>query len=176
MSDRRRVAGRGKITKCGYQPENHEWLDTLAPKVNGRRIGLDPGSVPLETLSVAGHPTTYPEGARVIVSRMNEYGGRDEVVGKTRLTSLRRRYCYPCRPSDGFTDGPSRNGIRECATIDCPCWQYRLGFNPHHPRRGVAPFPPRNIAITPPSSAVSSAGQRPLAPLAQRAEIAETRS
>jgi hypothetical protein len=136
----RPVAGRGKMTPQGYQPENHRYLDTLTEMVDERRVSRDPGTISLEALSAAGHPTPAPYGARSIVSRMNEYGVREETVGKTRLTGLRERYCYPCRPSEGLSDGPSMSGIRNCDIIDCPCWPYRLGFNPHNPQRGINPF------------------------------------
>jgi hypothetical protein len=29
---------------------------------------------------------------------------------------------------------------RRCTTIHCPFWPYRMGTNPHNPRRGVNPF------------------------------------
>ena len=28
----------------------------------------------------------------------------------------------------------------ECSVIDCPIWPYRMGKNPHDPRRGKNPF------------------------------------
>lgn len=164
----RAVAGRGRMTLAGYQPENHESMAVLtvnrsnltppAPDTGpagpddvslrdrgvlgaGRRVGRDPGTIDLAELTAAGHPRCR---AQSVVSRMNIYGDRDDDAKRLNgltLKGLRARYCYPCRPSeDSCSDGVSRSGIRECAIIDCPVWPYRLGFNPHNPMRGKDPF------------------------------------
>jgi hypothetical protein len=86
-----------------------------------RRIGRDPGTIPLEVLTAAGHPDISKEGVRNIVRRMNVYGDRDDDWRGLTLKRLRERYCYPCRPSeDSFSAGPSMSGIRNCDIIDCP--------------------------------------------------------
>jgi hypothetical protein len=30
--------------------------------------------------------------------------------------------------------------VRRCAIIDCPLWPYRMGKNPHNPKRGANPL------------------------------------
>jgi hypothetical protein len=231
-SARRPVAGRGRITSAGYQPENVTYLGRLTKSdSHGRRVGRDPGTIPLDVLTAAGHPRTnaarvvyrmrewseassgvsdkgvlFPltqtadarlttDGLQWIVER-REHGlwrelgfcvsrvsvwqvcidagivvGWDaeaaimalperfvrpqrvapvelEAAGAGRATGvalgdLRTLYCVPCRPAERGA-GTSMSGIRRCDTIDCPCWPYRLGFNPHRPGRGskhgVDPF------------------------------------
>ena len=43
-----------------------------------------------------------------------------------------RRYCQRCVENDAE--------VRRCTTINCPFWPYRMGRNPHNPRRGRNPF------------------------------------
>jgi hypothetical protein len=52
----RPVAGRGKMTPRGYQPENAAFLDQLTEHAGiVARIGRDPGTIPLDVLTAAGH-------------------------------------------------------------------------------------------------------------------------
>ena len=37
------------------------------------------------------------------------------------------------------TDPAYAAEVRRCATVDCPFWPYRMGRNPHNPRRGERP-------------------------------------
>jgi hypothetical protein len=55
------------------------------------------------------------------------------------LTTLRERFCSSCR-AIGSGTGPNKAEIRRCDIIDCSVWPYRLGFNPHNPKRGKNPF------------------------------------
>jgi len=46
---------------------------------------------------------------------------------------IRRHVCLPC------VDGNDAE-VRRCTTINCPFWPYRMGVNPHNPKRGRNPF------------------------------------
>jgi hypothetical protein len=48
-----------------------------------------------------------------------------------RLKQL-RQHCLTCAENAAE--------VRRCGVIDCPMWAYRLGRNPHNPRRGRNPF------------------------------------
>ena len=48
------------------------------------------------------------------------------------LTDIRDAVCAPCS-DDNLAE------VRRCATYDCPAWAFRMGRNPHNPRRGVKP-------------------------------------
>ena len=49
-----------------------------------------------------------------------------------RLTEIREAVCVPC-------SGGNLAEVRRCAIYDCPAWAFRVGHNPHNPRRGVKP-------------------------------------
>ena len=129
------VALRGKMTADGYRPENWAWVDHLTKPDDEtgrvysdgtpRRIGRDPMSIPLEVLTGSGHG---PRGTRRIVSALG-----DEVVAIDchRHKDL-RQHCLLCAENAAE--------VRRCANINCPFWPYRMGRNPHNPKRGHNPF------------------------------------
>ena len=144
------VACRGRMIRregeryATYQPENHEWRDWLCDRdEDGRLVGKDPMAFPLDVLSASGHPHAT---ARSVLSRLKvmhgvDHGkeGDDGFLGlqprdfPKRLTEIRERVCIPC--SSGH---PSE--VRRCAIYDCPAFPYRMGRNPHNPRRGATPL------------------------------------
>jgi hypothetical protein len=139
VSPLRNVALRGKLTADGYIPENWSWLDHLTKpddemgRVNSRgelrRIGRDPMTIPLDVLNASGHSQ---RPTRVLVRSietaleldLSDYGMRE-------YRDL-RHYCLDC--SNGVSE------TRRCAVINCPIWPYRMGRNPHNPKRGTNPF------------------------------------
>ena len=137
----RGVAFRGRMTVDGYQPENHEWLDHLT--VPGERVGSDgqprpagrdPMVIPVEVLTAAGHP---PRSTKVLINAIKSLrGGRSEdgdvVDPGIRRHKHIRSHCLEC--------AADKTEVRYCAVIDCPFWPYRMGRNPHNPRRGINPF------------------------------------
>ncbi|WP_158665345.1 hypothetical protein [Sinorhizobium fredii] len=143
------VAHRGKmVLNPGdrfrtYQPENHEWRDQLCDKdQHGRLIGKNPMDIPLDVLTAAGHPQA---SVRDVKQRLRIMHGVDQGEARhdafcasnpDRLTDIRDKICLPCS-----SDSPAE--VRRCAIYDCPAWQYRMGRNPHNPRRGKNPFTSR---------------------------------
>ncbi len=121
----RPVTGAGKMTADGYIPENITCFGDLVEVMNGRRQGRDPMAVPCEVLTAAGHG---PRETRRIVAAM---GDISLVDGIKRHKDLRRQ-CLGC--------AESMAEVRRCIVIDCPIWPYRMGRNPHNPRRGTNPF------------------------------------
>ena len=134
------VAYRGRMTKTGYQPENHEWRDWLCDRdESGRLIGKDPMTLPLDVLTASGHPRT---SARSVVFRLRVMQGQD--IGEMRddplplptphkLRKEVRLYCLGCCNGNDAE-------VRRCAIYDCPAWAFRMGRNPHNPKRGINPF------------------------------------
>jgi hypothetical protein len=133
------VALRGKMTPHGYEPENGAWFDYLTKpddetrrtdsKGQPRRIGLDPMSMPLDVLTAAGH------GPRRTASIVSALGDEPVSADIKRYKNL-RKHCLDCAENSAE--------VRRCAIIDCPFWAFRLGRNPHHPRRGINPFAERD--------------------------------
>lgn len=143
------VAHRGRmIRKDGahyatYRPENWEWSDWLCDRdENGRLVGKDPMKTSLDVLSASGHPQTR---ASALVYRLRAMHGVDSGEARDdgflglqpcdfpkRLTEVRETVCDVCRCGN-------KAEIRRCAIFDCPAWQFRMGHNPHNPRRGVRP-------------------------------------
>jgi hypothetical protein len=112
------------------QEENYEWLPYLAEGVGKRCVGRDPMSIPVAVLIASGHP---PRETRRLVGAFAN-GADGDVLG---LEGIRRhkdirRYCQRCVENDAE--------VRRCTTINCPFWPYRMGRNPHNPRRGRNPF------------------------------------
>jgi hypothetical protein len=134
------VAYRGKMLSTGYQPENHEWRDLLCNRDElGNLVGKDPMTIPLDVLTASGHPRA---SVRSIVFRLRVMQGMD--TGEMRHDDLPfptprklkgdvRQYCLECC-------GENTAEVRRCALYDCPAWPFRMGHNPHNPRRGVNPF------------------------------------
>jgi hypothetical protein len=90
-----------------------------------KRIGRDPMSLPTELLNAAGHG---PRQTRAIVSAMGDVALVDGLKSYKDL----RRQCLACAESAAE--------VRRCICIDCPIWPYRMGRNPHNPKRGRNPF------------------------------------
>lgn len=125
MSDPKRVAGQGRMTPAGYRPANAESYADLVGSGGGR----DPLALPPSVLERAGH---MRDCARGVVQRYNRaYDTAHDTAA--RLTQLRDSLCMPCRQDN-------RAEVRRCRIIDCPAWPYRMGKNPHNPRRGKDPF------------------------------------
>lgn len=122
---RKAVSMKGRMTPRGYEPENAEYLDALTEAVNGRRIGRDPMELPTDLLTAAGH------GNRRTSSVVVAMGDVPLAAGLVRHKHL-RRHCLGCAENSAE--------VRRCAIIDCPMWPYRMGRNPHDPRRGRNPF------------------------------------
>ena len=132
------VSLKGKIAADGYVSENDAWFDRLTKdddetgradsKGRLRRIGRDPMSIPVDVLTAAGHP---PSRTRSIVGRLSKTL-HEEPTSEFREYRDLRRYCLEC------ADGPAE--VRRCSIINCPLWPYRMGKNPHNPKRGVNPF------------------------------------
>ena len=123
------VCGAGNMTQSGYRPENADYIEKLTKVINGRRIGRDPFTISLDTLAAAGH------GPRRTSQIVAAFGDVPLVDGIRRHKDLRRQ-CHAC--AENLAE------VRRCAVIDCPIWPYRLGRNPHNPRRGTNPFAPRS--------------------------------
>ena len=119
------VKGVGQMTPDkGYQPEYDEYFDVLTKVQDGRVVGRDPMTIPLDLLVASGHPARR---TRSVVAAM---GDVSLVDGLRRHKDLRRQ-CMFCAENAAE--------VRRCAIIDCPIWPYRTGRNPHNPRRGVKP-------------------------------------
>jgi hypothetical protein len=130
------VSLKGRMTAQGYEPENHEWMDILTyrdPRLGEyssglpRRAGHDPMNIPPEILTHAGHP---PRRTRELIAAIEDCDRGDSVDPSIRRHKDLRNHCLAC-------DDPA--GVRLCTVINCPFWPYRMGKNPHNPRRGKAP-------------------------------------
>jgi hypothetical protein len=142
------VANRGRMVKADgeryatYRSENYQWRDALCTSdANGRPVGKDPMTIPLEILTRSGHGR---DRVNSVVYRLKIMQGvaTGEMQGElsfkkpTRLTNI-RDYCMGC-------SNDNKAEVRRCGIYDCPAWPYRMGRNPHNPRRGVNPFPKEN--------------------------------
>ena len=83
-------------------------------------------SIEPDPLTAAGHP---PRRTRAIVSALSVALDLD-LKAEFDLVEYRdlRRYCLDC--AENYAE------VRRCAIINCPFWPYRMGNNPHSPRRG----------------------------------------
>jgi hypothetical protein len=123
------VSMKGRMTDSGYQPENYQWLDQLLERdEHGKPVGRDPMDVPLDVLKSAGHPS------RRTVTLVAAWSDRGDEPLFAPIKEVRdiRNHCLEC------SAGVARE-VRECRIINCPFWAYRLGRNPHNPRRGTRP-------------------------------------
>jgi hypothetical protein len=117
----------------GLAEENIEWLPYLANGRGKHCRGKDPMTIPVEILTAAGHP---PRRTYQLVAAYRAGDGGDcfmQLDGVREYADIRPRVCLPC------TDGNDAE-VRRCSTINCPLWPYRMGKNPHNPKRGVNPF------------------------------------
>ena len=99
-------------------------------KGRSRRVGRDPMTIPSDVLTAAGHP---PRRTSAVVSALSAALDLD-LRAEFDLVEYRdlRRYCLTCADSSG--------AVRHCAIINCPAWGFRMGRNPHNPKRGRNPF------------------------------------
>ena len=136
------VALRGKMDPGGggYVPENDPWWDLLTEPGSGprtdekgrsRRVGRDPMTIPPDVLTAAGHP---PRRTSSVVAALRT--ALDLDLSEYREYRDLRRYCLTCAENAAE--------VRRCAVIDCSFWPFRMGRNPHNPKRGVNPFDRRN--------------------------------
>lgn len=146
----------GRMTPKGYEPENAAWLpiltyrdERLGNRADGspRRAGHDPMKLPLDVLSASGHPR---RGTGELIRALNnpnrlhaENADGDPIAALQEVRGYRDipAYCDACSGSAHLR--------RKCATINCPFWAYRMGRNPHNPKRGIQPaFGPRQTPDT----------------------------
>ena len=110
--------------------------DGLSNGKRGRQCaGLDPMEVDPAVLTVAGHP---PRRTSAVVAAYDRImGGEIFAVEFTRIKRHGniRDYCLTCVENAAE--------VRRCTTFWCPFWPYRMGKNPHNPRRGTNPFSAR---------------------------------
>lgn len=118
------VRGNGKMAGGVYQPENHEWFGRLCEIKDGEWVGKNPMNIPTQTLTAAGHG---PRRTKSVVTAYDSPTTTDIVRHKDL-----RRQCLSC--------AETVSEVKRCVIIDCPLWAYRMGKNPHNPRRGVNPF------------------------------------
>ena len=129
----------GKIGPDGYLLENDAWLDHLTKpddetrrtdsKGQLRRIGRDSLSIPVYVLTASGHP---PRRTSSVVAALRKALEVDLSGYELREYRDLRTYCLACAENSAE--------VRRCAIINCPAWPYRMGRNPHNPRRGTNPF------------------------------------
>jgi hypothetical protein len=122
----RPVSLKGRMTPTGYEPENCDWLDVLTHVVDGHRVGRDPLTIQPDVLTAAGHG---PRRTRSIIAALGDEPIEHSIVRHKDL----RKHCLDCSAG-------SKAEVRRCAIINCPLWSYRLGGNPHSPKRGRNPF------------------------------------
>jgi hypothetical protein len=124
------VAMRGRMTSNGWQPENHQWLSSLLDRdEHGKLIGRNPLTIDLRVLRNSGHP---PRRTKALIGAWSNRGD-EPLFAPIRKVSDVRGHCLVC-------SSDSNREVRECRVINCPFWAYRLGRNPHNPRRGQRPF------------------------------------
>jgi hypothetical protein len=119
------VKGAGKMAPTGYVPENDAYFEILTEVVDGRRQGRGPMTIPRDVLTAAGHGRRRSES---VIAAMGDIPLAEGVKGYKTL----RRQCLLC--AENVAE------VRRCVIIDCPIWSYRIGRNPHNPRRGKNPF------------------------------------
>lgn len=126
------VSYKGRMVDGGYHPENYQWADVLTEKVNGKRVGRDPLTINPEILTASGHG---PRRTSAVVAAIDM-----PVADDIREYGDIRRHCLECS-SDNKAE------VRRCPIYDCAAWAYRMGKNPHNPRRGKNPFPARVVRL-----------------------------
>jgi hypothetical protein len=149
------VSMRGRVTSDGYRPENHQWLDQLLERdEHGKLVGRNPMDIDLDVLKNAGHP---PRRTAALVAAWSDRGD-ESLFAPIREVRDIRTHCLEC------SAGGARE-VRECRIINCPFWAYRLGRNPHNPRRGTRPaFGPKSSVTTELDEPNGSWAARGLAP------------
>lgn len=106
--------------------ENKDWLPYLTkiikdPLYGKKRVGLNPKDIDPQTLTDAGHPPrSATNRIRVYMLDIRKPFLAKRDSGLKRLREL----CLECAGSP--------HAVRQCAIINCPLWNHRLGFNPHN--------------------------------------------
>lgn len=106
--------------------ENDAWLPYLTKIINDpvlgrKRVGLNPKNIDPKTLTDAGHPPrSATNRIRIYMLDIKKPFLAKRDSGLKRLREL----CLDCAGSS--------QSIRQCAIINCPLWNHRLGFNPHN--------------------------------------------
>jgi len=123
------VAGRGKMTRAGYLPENHQARCLLIDPETGH--GRNPMNISTEDLARAGHPKRSLKQLRRAMA-MTAQGKPDPEAYPSGVRTYRdvKGHCLDCAGTTGEAKG--------CPIMDCPFWAYRTGRNPHSAKRGVA--------------------------------------
>lgn len=136
----------GRMTPHGYEAENEAWKVFLTqpdkrlgtrPDGSPRLAGRDPLMLPLEILVKAGHPNRRTSALVSALGNPNGHrDGNEEGDPMGGLSAIRvcgdiPDYCNECAGGAFLR--------RKCGVIDCPFWAYRMGRNPHNPRRGKRP-------------------------------------
>jgi hypothetical protein len=125
------------MTSNGSRSENHQWIDVLldlAP-CGYALLGKDPMEIDLDKLSASGHP---PRRTSALVSAMGDIPGLNDIREYADI----RQHCLGCAETVGE--------VRKCAVIACPFWAYRMGRNPHNPKRGELPSFAKKLPVTSP--------------------------
>jgi hypothetical protein len=124
------VSRQGRMTADGFQPENHQWLDLLLERnEHGKAVGRNPMDVELDVLKSAGHP---PRRTAALVAAWSDRGDEPLFAPIKEVRDI-RDHCLACSAGE-------QREVRECRIINCPFWAYRLGRNPHNPKRGTRPL------------------------------------
>ena len=87
-------------------------------------------SIAASILTASGHP---PRRTAQLVAAFAK-GADGDALGLERVRGYGdiRQHCLRCVENAAE--------VRRCTTINCPFWPYRMGRNPHNPRRGRNPF------------------------------------
>jgi hypothetical protein len=120
---------------AGREAENEQWSPYLTDGAGRKCVGRDPMAIKTDILTASGHPR---RSTRQLVSAFIKSSDGDcHQLEKVRCHGDVRRYaCLPCVDDNAAEVG-------RCSTINCPFWPYRMGKNPHEPRRG------RNAGVNP---------------------------
>lgn len=127
------VKGRYYFENGLLKLENQAWLPFLTEEVRDhitnavKRVGRNPRDIDPETLTAAGHPPRSATDCIKLYLKDLDMEYNDE---RDRRMSRLRELCLAC--------AGKALAVRDCAIINCPLWNHRLGFNPHnfHKRRG----------------------------------------
>ena len=122
----RNVSYKGRMVEGKYQPENHEWGPLLTEEINGKYVGLDPMKIDVEVLTAAGHGRRRTSSGVAAIDMPVD----DDIKAYRDI----RGHCLQCSSNN-------QAEVRNCPIYDCAAWIYRMGKNPHNPRRGKNPFP-----------------------------------
>jgi hypothetical protein len=130
------TAKRRCVTPKSTETEGFNPLYVPPGLSNGKRgkqcEGLDPRKINPELLTAAGHG---PKRTSTLVAAFKKVmGGENFAIEFARIKRHKhiRAYCKTCVENEAE--------VRRCTTFWCPFWPYRMGSNPHNPKRGTNPF------------------------------------